>query len=378
MRGVYTAGVLDYFNKKGLTFDCCIGVSAGALHATRYLSNQPKKSFEITLKYLKDKEYCSIYSLIKTGNLFGVDLLYNKIPKEIAPLDNDYFKKSKVEFRCVITDIKTGKPSYPVIKDFYKDMKYIQASSSLPLLAKNVIIDNNEYLAGGITDSRVKWSLEMENKSVSPNWLKIDENGLVKWDANSTVGVYSFKVVAVSIGVNSSGRSVIGKSTKTFTLSVEYDQTDSIDISGSSEIKSDFGKSSKSDKYTSTVHSSGLANPNVKWILEMEDDKGVPQWIKLEENESSEDKNAYILWEESLPEGQYKLVLKAYSLQKGSETVFGKINITLTITKPNESNKNKIILWSIVAASAVVALGILTFIIIKVHKNKKNKTGLKK
>ena len=110
----------------------------------------------------------------------------------------------------------------------------------------------------------------------------------------------------------------------------------------------------------------------------MEDDKGVPQWIKLEANESSEDKNAYILWEESLPEGQYKLVLKAYSLQKGSETVFGKINITLTITKPNKSNKNKIILWSIVAASADVALGILTFIIIKVHKNKKNKTGLKK
>ena len=66
MRGVYTAGVLDYFNKKGLTFDCCIGVSAGALHATRYLSNQPKKSFEITLKYLKDKEYCSIYSLLQT------------------------------------------------------------------------------------------------------------------------------------------------------------------------------------------------------------------------------------------------------------------------------------------------------------------------
>lgn len=24
MRGVYTAGVLDYFNKTNLTFDCCI------------------------------------------------------------------------------------------------------------------------------------------------------------------------------------------------------------------------------------------------------------------------------------------------------------------------------------------------------------------
>ena len=106
MRGVYTAGVLDYFNKKGLTFDCCIGVSAGALHATRYLSNQPKKSFEITLKYLKDKEYCSIYSLIKTGNLFGVDLWYNKITKKKAPLDNDYFKKKKKKIKKEIKNIK--------------------------------------------------------------------------------------------------------------------------------------------------------------------------------------------------------------------------------------------------------------------------------
>lgn len=167
MRGVYTAGVLDYFNKTNLTFDCCIGVSAGALHATRYLSNQPKKSFDITLKYLNDKNYCSIYSLIKTGNLFGVDLLFNKIPKEIAPLDNDYFKKSNVEFRCVITDIKTGKPSYPVIKDFYKDMKYIQASSSLPLLAKNVLIDNKEYLDGGISDSiPIKKAIELGYKKI--------------------------------------------------------------------------------------------------------------------------------------------------------------------------------------------------------------------
>ena len=30
MRGVYTAGVLDYFMEKNLYFDDCYGVSAGA------------------------------------------------------------------------------------------------------------------------------------------------------------------------------------------------------------------------------------------------------------------------------------------------------------------------------------------------------------
>lgn len=33
MRGAFTAGVLDYFLDKNLSFHTCIGVSAGACHA---------------------------------------------------------------------------------------------------------------------------------------------------------------------------------------------------------------------------------------------------------------------------------------------------------------------------------------------------------
>ena len=32
MRGLYTAGVLDYFLEQGLLFSDCYGVSAGACH----------------------------------------------------------------------------------------------------------------------------------------------------------------------------------------------------------------------------------------------------------------------------------------------------------------------------------------------------------
>ena len=41
MRGMYTAGVLDVFEKAGLEFDGIIGVSAGALFGVNYLSKQP-------------------------------------------------------------------------------------------------------------------------------------------------------------------------------------------------------------------------------------------------------------------------------------------------------------------------------------------------
>ena len=39
MRGIFTAGVLDFFLEKGLEFDECLAVSAGACHACSFLAN---------------------------------------------------------------------------------------------------------------------------------------------------------------------------------------------------------------------------------------------------------------------------------------------------------------------------------------------------
>ncbi|MEG0022338.1 MAG: patatin family protein [Bacilli bacterium] len=168
MRGAFTSGVLDYFNEHNIIFDSVIGVSAGALNATRYLANQPKLSINIMLENLKNKEYCSFESLLKTGNIFGVDLLYDKIPKVLYPLDNEYFKNSGVIFRVCMTNCKTGKAEYPIINDMFLDIDYIKASSSLPLVSKMVNINNNYYLDGGISDSiPVKESIRLGyNKNV--------------------------------------------------------------------------------------------------------------------------------------------------------------------------------------------------------------------
>ena len=38
MKGVYTAGVLDFFTEKGIDFSHIYGVSAGACHMCSYLS----------------------------------------------------------------------------------------------------------------------------------------------------------------------------------------------------------------------------------------------------------------------------------------------------------------------------------------------------
>ena len=38
MRGIYTAGVLDFFLEQNINFDGVVGVSAGACHGCSYLS----------------------------------------------------------------------------------------------------------------------------------------------------------------------------------------------------------------------------------------------------------------------------------------------------------------------------------------------------
>ena len=165
MRGVYSSGVLDFFIEKDLFFENNYGVSAGACHLCSYLAKQYKRAFRVNVDYLNDKRYCSVHSLLKTGNLFGAEMLYDIIPNELDLFDCDTYNKNESNFYVVITDINTGKPEYVKIGDLKKDIIYVRASSSLPLLAQNVKINDKEYLDGGISDSiPIKKSIADGNK----------------------------------------------------------------------------------------------------------------------------------------------------------------------------------------------------------------------
>ncbi len=164
MRGVYTAGVLDFFLDMELEFEEVYGVSAGSIHASSYLSKQRGRSIDISTEYLNDPRYCSVRSLIKTGNLFGVKMCYDEIPNQLNPYDHETFLKYPGRFYAVLTDCKTGKARYQQIKDMNRDIWAIRASSSLPLVSRMIGIHGHIYLDGGIADSiPVKHSQEQGN-----------------------------------------------------------------------------------------------------------------------------------------------------------------------------------------------------------------------
>lgn len=191
MRGVYSAGVLDFFIEKDLFFENNYGVSAGACHLCSYLAKQYKRAFRVNVDYLDDKRYCSVHSLLKTGNLFGAEMLYDIIPNELDLFDYDTYNKNKSNFYAVITNINTGKPEYVKIGDLKKDIIYVRASSSLPLLAQNVKINDKEYLDGGISDSiPIKKSIADGNKK---NIVILTRDKTYRKEKNSLMPIMKLK-----------------------------------------------------------------------------------------------------------------------------------------------------------------------------------------
>lgn len=153
MRGVYTAGVLDFFMDQDFYPDGIIGVSAGACHATSYISKQKGRNYRVNTAYLKGKDYLSLHSLIKKGSLFGMDFIFHKIPEELDPFDYDAYQQAGIDFISVCTDMESGEAYYHIIQDPKTDIDYIMASSSLPLLAPPVERNGRKLMDGGVGDS---------------------------------------------------------------------------------------------------------------------------------------------------------------------------------------------------------------------------------
>lgn len=153
MRGMYTAGILEYFMEQDLYFPYVVGVSAGACMAASYLSRQMGRNRTVNIDYVNHPNYLSFRNFVKHKQLFGMDFIFDEIPNKHVPYDYDTFYQSKEEFVVGTTDCETGEPMYFKKEDYGNDMlKVIRASSSLPFVAPIIEFKGKKLLDGGITD----------------------------------------------------------------------------------------------------------------------------------------------------------------------------------------------------------------------------------
>ncbi len=154
MRGMFTCGVIDVLMENGIRFDGAAGISAGAAFGCNFKSRQIGRAIRYNKKYCADPRFCSLRSLLKTGDLYGADFCYRELPDVLDPFDRETFRNDPMAFYVGATDVCTGKCVYHKCVDGGQtDIQWMQASASMPLVSRPVSVDGYLLLDGGISDA---------------------------------------------------------------------------------------------------------------------------------------------------------------------------------------------------------------------------------
>lgn len=154
MRGLFTAGALDVFMENEVSFDGVVGVSAGAVFGCNLKSGQIGRVLRYNKKYCRNWRYCSWRSLLLTGDMFGTDFCYRKLPEELDVFDKAAYDGNPMEFHLVCTDVTSGEAIYHQCDKADREcMEWMRASASMPLVSSIVHISGRQCLDGAISDS---------------------------------------------------------------------------------------------------------------------------------------------------------------------------------------------------------------------------------
>ncbi len=154
LRGLFTVGILDVLMENGVRFDGLVGVSAGAAFGCNYKSGQAGRVIRYNKRFAHEWRYCSWRSWIATGDLFGGEFCYHKMPDELDVFDKETFDSNPMEYYAVCTDVETGEAVYKrLMKCSPETYEYIRASASMPMVSNIVEVGGRKLLDGGVTDS---------------------------------------------------------------------------------------------------------------------------------------------------------------------------------------------------------------------------------
>lgn len=156
MKCAYNAGILDAFLDAGITFDYCIGVSGGAGNLASYLAGQRGRNLRFFTEYIHSPDYFGVRSLLKTGNLFGLQYIYGELTNSTGrdPIDFAAIRQNPARYQVVVTNALTGEAEYfgkeAMAQD---DYRLFMASSAIPAACRPVLFRGVPYYDGGLADA---------------------------------------------------------------------------------------------------------------------------------------------------------------------------------------------------------------------------------
>lgn len=154
-RGIYGAGVLDWCMEEGVSFDYCVGVSAGAANLSSYTAGQIGRNFAFYTTYSFRPEYMGVGLAVKKHEYTDLDYIYGVLSNSDGeyPLDFEAMKASGKQFDIVATDARSALPVYFTLNDMSQDdYAPVKASSALPLVNKPYPVGGRPCFDGGLSD----------------------------------------------------------------------------------------------------------------------------------------------------------------------------------------------------------------------------------
>ena len=156
MKCAYNAGILDVFLDHQITFDYCIGVSGGAGNVASFMAGQRGRNIRFFTEHIHSPQYFGVKSLLKIGNLFGLQYIYGELTNSTGkdPLDFPAIMKNPAGYEVAATNAVTGEAEYFGKEDMKQDdYRPIMASSAIPAACRPVEINGVPYYDGGISDA---------------------------------------------------------------------------------------------------------------------------------------------------------------------------------------------------------------------------------
>lgn len=153
IRGIFSAGVLDFLMEKKVQFPYVASVSAGTCCAMSYLSGQLGRTRACMMPD-PETRYYGLQQLRESGKLMDLRKIFLEYPYGRFPFDFPAYFASGMEHEIVVTDRADGQPRYlKEPSDEYRLSMAAMASCSIPVLNAPVELDGRFYYDGGVGDS---------------------------------------------------------------------------------------------------------------------------------------------------------------------------------------------------------------------------------
>ncbi|MDO4412571.1 patatin family protein [Cutibacterium sp.] len=158
MRASYTSAVVVKFLQMGWEFPHVSGISAGASHATNYISGDLWRTRQCFTDFAANPHFGNVRTWITGRGFFNAEYIYQRAcaPNKPLPFDFQTFAASDQRIRIGATRTDNGQQEW-----FTRDqmttmddlMVRVRASSTMPGFMPPVTIDGVEYVDGAIGTS---------------------------------------------------------------------------------------------------------------------------------------------------------------------------------------------------------------------------------